>query len=74
MTADERAHIRALIQQARLERVAREERVEAEERTCAHCGAPIPPERVGRGKFRAIYCKPTHRQYAYYRRKRAVAA
>lgn len=66
MTADERAHLRELVAQARREQVALERR-------CAHCGAPIPPERVGRGKFRAIYCKPTHRQYAYYRRKRALA-
>ena len=67
MTADERAHLRELIAQARREAILLERR-------CEFCGAPIPPERVGRGKFVARFCEPNHRQYAYYRRKRMATA
>lgn len=66
MTADERAHIRALVDQVRREQVA-------ESRSCAYCGAPIPAGRVGRGKWKARYCKPVHRQYAYVKRRREMA-
>ena len=66
-TTFERVQLRELVAQARRERILRE-------RQCEYCGDPIPPERVGRGKWKARYCKPTHRQYAYYRRKRAMLA
>lgn len=76
MTPDELRELRARIDVARRERIAREEQVEAERapRLCEFCGKPIPPERVGRGKFVARFCEPNHRQYAYYRRRRAALA
>ena len=35
------------------------------ERLCAYCHQPIPAERIGRGRFLAIYCNPTHRKYGW---------
>lgn len=75
MTAEERANLHVLVDQMRRERAAREALVELEmTRFCEFCGAPIPPERVGRGKWVARFCEPNHRQYAYLRRKRLAAA
>lgn len=74
LTSDERARLRELVDRMRRERAELEARIEMERlpRVCAHCGAPIPPERVGNPANPARYCKPTHRQYAYYRRKRGL--
>jgi RNA polymerase-binding transcription factor DksA len=75
VNAEERARLRALVDQTRRERAAREALVELEmTRFCEFCGSPIPPERVGRGKFVARFCEPNHRQYAYKLRKRLATA
>jgi hypothetical protein len=58
LTADERAHIRALVDQVRRERTT-------SIRLCEHCLEPIPPERVGRGKWVARFCSHKCRKYAW---------
>jgi ribosomal protein L37AE/L43A len=58
MTADEITALRSRIDQARREQLGLA-------RLCAYCGDPIPPERVGRGKWKARYCSTKHRKYAW---------
>lgn len=76
MTADDRARVRTERDRhvRKLVRLDKFIEVERDARICAHCGAPIPPERVGTASKPALYCKATHRQYAYYRRKRLAVA
>lgn len=76
MTADELRELRRRIDVARRARVVLEALIEKERnevRLCEFCGALIPPERIGAGRWQARYCQPNHRQYAYLRRKRAAA-
>lgn len=77
MTADERSLIRALRNERSRARRALDKVIElerAEVRFCAHCGAVIPPERIGTASRPAIYCQPSHRQYAYRRRRLGAMA
>ncbi len=77
MTPEALRDLRLRIDAARRVRVALEDLIEKERAgagLCAFCGAPIPLERVGRGRWKAIYCQPSHRQYAYRRRKQEAVA
>ncbi len=62
MTTDELRALRLRIDQARREQIKREI---AEARLCEHCLEPIPPERVGRGKWVARFCSHRCRKYAW---------
>lgn len=66
MTADERAHIRALVDQVKRQQIA--------PRLCGWCNEPIPPERVGRGRWVARFCCAAHRKYAWRKTERGQAA